>query len=64
MKKIFEFQCQQCQEYSEGLIEYEDIADVEQNEPCPLCGGKLKRVFKFGYAKFNGSGFTKRNTNG
>jgi len=64
MKKLFEFECQKCKEISEGLMEFEDVAGTEKNDCCPLCGGKVKRVFTFGYGKFNGTGFTKRSTNG
>lgn len=62
MKKLFEFECQECGEKFEGLVEFEEIAGIEETESCKYCKGDLKRVFTFGYGKFNGTGFTKSTT--
>ena len=62
MKVMFDFKCQDCGEVYEGLIEPFEVDNVEATEKCEFCGGKLKRVWAFGYGKFNGTGFTKSTT--
>lgn len=64
MNIVFEFACESCYEKFDGLMRHDEVSDTEENTPCPECGGKLKRVWTFGYGKFNGAGFTRRSTNG
>jgi len=63
LRKFFEFRCLKCNEEHEAFIEYEDIEQEERESKCAVCGGQLKRRLTFGYAKFNGTGFTRRSTN-
>ena len=62
MKQLFEFECQSCGEKFEGMIEWEEIKEIEDYQPCKYCNGYLKRVWGVGQVLFNASGFTKKST--
>jgi putative FmdB family regulatory protein len=50
---IYDYECVKCAHRFEMTRKYSDTAAV----PCPLCGGKTKRVYSSVPVHFKGSGF-------
>ena len=50
---LYDYQCSKCQ----ALTEIRHGFDDNHSDPCPKCGGTLKRVFNPAPILFKGSGF-------
>ncbi len=50
---LYDYQCSQCQ----AVTEIRHGFDANHTDPCPKCGGALKRVFNPAPILFKGSGF-------
>jgi putative FmdB family regulatory protein len=50
---IYEYQCESCGAVTDIKHGFKDTP----NEPCPKCGGSLKRLFNPAGIVFKGSGF-------
>ena len=59
MRTIYQFNCVDCGEEHEELCDFEEIPNIEANDKCVECGGKLKQVITCGLVLFKGTGFTR-----
>lgn len=50
---LYDYQCSKCQ----NVVEVRHGFNDSYAEPCPACGGELKRVFNPAPIVFKGSGF-------
>lgn len=50
---LYDYQCSKCQAVTEIRHGFDD----NHSDPCPKCGGALKRVFNPAPILFKGSGF-------
>ena len=60
---LYQFNCVDCnEEHEEFCNNMNEVRQIEDEDPCTVCGGKLKQVITCGLVKFKGTGFTRRST--
>src|SRR5215208_1323260 len=50
---LYEYQCEACSHRFEKIVQYSD----PPIETCPVCGGKVRKLFSSPAIQFKGSGF-------